>query len=163
MFDKLQRLCPGRANARFLIVAVSDNVIDNLSNYLDDDLSLAGPRIPDWHDQLDSFIRDRVANCLRMEYDKYIKQIIVKSVTFDGLLRLCTIKCIDVLRVDAEGYDCFIIRKPDLSQACPRLVLFKNKYLTASEISKFFCKYSPRYNITNLVADCLCAIKRRGL
>ena len=85
LFDKLKRSYQGRANTRFLNVAVSDNDIDKPFYHLYDDVNLACPGIPDWYDQLGSFNRDNVANCLGKECDKYIKQIIVKSVSFDGL------------------------------------------------------------------------------
>lgn len=90
-------------------VAVSNNDSDKSFYYLDDDVNLAGFGIPDWYDQLGSFSRDHIANSLGKEYGKYIKHILVKSVSFENLLSCCAINSIDVLHIDTEGHDWAIL------------------------------------------------------
>lgn len=87
---------------------------------------------PEWVDQLASFDREVV---LRHAYalpnlEGRIFQISVESMPLGSLVARCNLSAIDLLHIDAEGFDDEIIGQVDMGASwAPRYVIFEQKHL----------------------------------
>ncbi|MEX0780143.1 MAG: FkbM family methyltransferase [Balneolales bacterium] len=94
--------------------------------------------LPEWYDQLGSFYSDIVqAHRHKINnFDKYYTTDLVSCVTLDTLLEKHTIKNIDLLHVDAEGYDYEIIKMINFNKFKPEIILFEHKHLSIADYKK---------------------------
>ena len=76
-----------------------------------------------------SLDRNHLVKHLPAGYDCIIEETSVESVTVKELLNRSQIKQIDLLHIDAEGYDWIILRQFDFNLIRPRIVLFERKHL----------------------------------
>jgi FkbM family methyltransferase len=90
-------------------------------------------RVPGWCNQLGSFDRDVVLSH-RTQVDKLADHLLqrpVSCVRLDTLLRKHPMPWIDLVHVDAEGYDFEAIKQIDLRRVKPSIVLYEHKHLPA--------------------------------
>jgi FkbM family methyltransferase len=102
---------------------------------------------PTWSDAMGSLSRFEVEQTLAAtrEYaakgsgaqipdlSSRIETIEVASLTFDSLCRKHRIEGLDLLQIDAEGYDWEIIKGIDFSRHRPRLLIYEHNHLSAEE------------------------------
>ena len=102
---------------------------------------------PPWLHQIASFDRDVVLKHANLVpgLEALIEVEQVRCLTFESLLSQCTIGPIDVLQIDAEGYDRELLRLFDVPARRPAIVRFEHKHLSR-----------PDY------ADCLDLLKHEG-
>ncbi len=62
--------------------------------------------------------------------DKYIKEILVKTLCLNDLVRIYDIKNIDLLQIDCEGYDYEILKTFDFSKFSPKIINFESVHLS---------------------------------
>lgn len=80
-----------------------------------------------------SLDRNHLVKHLPVEYDDIIEETSVESVTVKELLKRNQIKQIDLLHIDAEGYDWIILQQFDFNLIRPRIVLFERKHLNKKD------------------------------
>jgi len=97
------------------------------------------PNNPDWYDQIGSFNkniilkhRDEIPN-----FDKYFIKEKIKCLTFQSLIKKNNVKKIDLLHIDAEGYDLEIIKTINFNEIKPRMILYEHLHL--SNLDKNSC------------------------
>ncbi len=73
------------------------------------------------------------------QVDDYIEEIQVKTITFDTLMRKHNIKSIDLLQIDAEGFDFEIIKMIDFDKYPPKLINYESAHLRAKN-SRIECE-----------------------
>jgi hypothetical protein len=76
-----------------------------------------------------SLDRNHLVKHLPAEYDCIVQETSVESVAVKELLSRNQIKQIDLLHIDAEGYDWIILQQFDFNLIRPRIVLFERKHL----------------------------------
>jgi FkbM family methyltransferase len=64
------------------------------------------------------------------ELDSLVESENVRCVTFSSLFRECRIKHVDLLQIDAEGFDGVILRLFDIPNRRPAIVRFEHKHLS---------------------------------
>jgi FkbM family methyltransferase len=67
------------------------------------------------------------------ELDSLVETEDVRCVTFPSLFRECRIKHVDLLQIDAEGYDGLILRLFDIPNRRPAIVRFEHKHLSTQD------------------------------
>lgn len=91
------------------------------------------PNLPEWYDQLGSFSLDTVLHPYHLERIPDLADRVVtapvRCMTFDTLWRKHDLPQLDLLHVDAEGYDDEILKLVDLEALRPRIVLYESKHL----------------------------------
>lgn len=89
--------------------------------------------LPKWADQLASFSKQTVLNHgdVIPDIDSLIEVENVKCISFDTLLEQYKIFKIDLLQIDAEGYDYDIIKTIDFAKVKPHIIHFEHKHLNA--------------------------------
>ncbi len=87
------------------------------------------PKNPLWYNQLGSFCKDVILSHRKHipKFDKYFKEEKIKTITFDSLIK--DINQIDLLHIDAEGYDLEIIKSIDFNKTTPSMILYEHKHL----------------------------------
>jgi FkbM family methyltransferase len=113
-------------------VAISDTVSRRVLWYLrenDDDL-------PYWYDQIGSFSRQHVEkhSSYIPDVEKYIAKQEVECLTFDALIRKHNVERLDLLHVDAEGYDFDIIKQVDFGLFQPKIILYEHMHLSEQDL-----------------------------
>jgi FkbM family methyltransferase len=102
---------------------------------------------PSWSDAMGSLSRAEVERTVKAtrefaarasnvripDLSSRIERIEVPSLTFESLCRKHDIERLDLLLIDAEGYDWEIIKGIDFGRCRPRLLIFENVHLTAEE------------------------------
>jgi len=99
-------------------------------------LTQSNDSLPAWYDQLGSFSIDNV-----LKHKEYIPDIEnrilveqVPTITLAGLIEKYSITKIDLLHIDAEGYDYEILKQIKFIHIKPRMILFENAHLIPSDL-----------------------------
>ena len=89
-------------------------------------------RLPDWYDGIGSLSsavvlshRDQIP-----DIDGRLVRTLVPSLTFESLCRRHSVDRLDLLLVDAEGYDWEILRGIDLANRRPRVIIYEHYHLS---------------------------------
>jgi FkbM family methyltransferase len=97
------------------------------------------PALPPWYDQIGSFSRDHVLNPYHVKTIPGLEERIVETevmcMTFDRLWNEHALPRLDLLHIDAEGFDDVILGQVDLSRLQPLLVLYESKHLLPARAS----------------------------
>lgn len=91
--------------------------------------------LPSWYDGLGSFSKENVLKHADLIPD-IAQRIVATDVPCLTLASLCckhAITRIDVLHIDAEGYDARIVRQLDFAQLRPRLIIYEHFHQADSE------------------------------
>jgi FkbM family methyltransferase len=85
------------------------------------------PHLPHWYDQLGSFNRDVVLShkiAIPNIEDLVIEER-VECVSFDTLVARYKVNRIDLILIDAEGYDLGVLRNIDFQRFRPKLIIYE--------------------------------------
>lgn len=88
--------------------------------------------VPRWAKGASSLYQDRTALCWA-DIKPYLTTIEVPCLTLHSLLSYYGVERIDVLQIDAEGYDYHILRQIDWTHHRPRLINFEIVNLPENE------------------------------
>ena len=146
VFERLRRNYGGLERITFENVAIADRD-GRLPFY---HLREADPeerdRLPSWYDGIGSLSRANVLAHRRHIPD--IGERIVRSevpcLAFESLCRRHDVTTVDLLVVDAEGYDAEILRHIDFSARRPRLVVYEHFHLEPDDRSA--CRSALEYH-----------------
>jgi len=129
-YKKLSNLYSGCRNVELDCAAV-DNAIGERTIYS----VLPADGLPDWIDQLASFDKSHV-----LKYQKQFPAIganlverTVRTVTFDHLLSHYELNYLDVLQIDTEGMDGFLISLFPFERVRPAILHYETEHLSAVE------------------------------
>jgi len=89
-----------------------------------------GPNLPDWAVQLASFDRATILRHGSNLRDKLVCED-VECLSFESLL--AGVDHVDLLQIDAEGYDANLIRLFDFNRWRPSIVQFEHKHLSLAD------------------------------
>ena len=93
-----------------------------------------GDDVPPWYDGLGSFSQETIlshADKIPNIADRLVTTE-VPCLTFESLCRKHHVEQLDVLLIDAEGYDWEIVRRLDLEARHPRLIVYEHYHLPAT-------------------------------
>jgi FkbM family methyltransferase len=119
--------------------------------------------LPQWYDQLGSFLRENIVKHADQipRLEERILETMVQSMTFRSLCRKHDVRKIDLLHIDAEGFDYEVIKTVDFGLYAPDVLLYEHKHLSASDLAA--CEALLRshdYECLSDGADTICL--RRG-
>jgi FkbM family methyltransferase len=92
-------------------------------------------RLPDWYDGIGSFDRDTLMRHAAdiPDLEHRIESASVPCVSFDSLCRKHRVERIDLLVIDAEGYDARLVSSIDLERWRPRMLVYEHFHLEPQE------------------------------
>ena len=83
--------------------------------------------------RLSSFDKQKVENLREVYPDVRIEEIIVPVLTLSELVRKHEIENLDILLIDAEGYDWVILKTIDFQTIRPKIIVYEHTNLTEVE------------------------------
>lgn len=96
------------------------------------------PNLPEWYDQLGSFKKEVVLKHRRdiPFFDELFIEDFVYAITFRELLEKYSIKKLNLIHIDTEGFDYEIIKMIPFADIDMDLIMFEHKHLSDSEFKK---------------------------
>jgi FkbM family methyltransferase len=92
-----------------------------------------GDALPYWYDQLGSFDKNNILRPLGGMLEPYIQSEKIKTIPLQGILDKYKVPKVDLLHIDAEGYDYKVLSTFDLSIYKPSVILYEHKHLSDIE------------------------------
>jgi len=86
-------------------------------------------------DQLGSFNKETLLkhSFMHPQFEKLIEEVKVPTLTFNSLLNKYNIKKIDLLQIDAEGYDFELLNSIKFDKVIPGILVFEHQHLTKND------------------------------
>jgi FkbM family methyltransferase len=135
VFRRLMANYPQLPNYSFENVAISRERGVRRMYYVSDEIKKVRPDVPFWYDQLGSFDVNHILKVdERYGFGPFITSEEVPCEPLADTLARNGITRMDLLHIDAEGYDFEVIKQLDLTEQAPRAILYEHKCL--SEVDK---------------------------
>lgn len=133
MMQKLRHNYRGRGNLLFEEAAITERV--GTANITRIPAANVGQECPPWADGISSFREDHIVN--RYEgLKEYAVQQEVRTITFEALAAKHNLSKIDLLQIDAEGYDKKIFDQIWAANFRPSLIKIEVNYQTIVEVKE---------------------------
>ena len=133
IFERLRNNYRGRAGVELVHAAVGPH--DGTAPFYA--VAQSDDALPTWYDQIGSWSREHI-----LKHGEYIPglegrivTLEVPCVTFESLCREKGIGRIDLIHIDAEGYDYEVLKTIDFDRHRPRVLLFEYKHLTQPDLA----------------------------
>ncbi len=96
------------------------------------------PNLPYWYDQIGSFNKVVVLKHADLipNFHELLIEDNVRAITFRDLLNKHSIKNIDLIQIDTEGYDFEILKMIPFSELKIDFIMFENQHLSNSDFKK---------------------------
>lgn len=133
LFSQLKENYRGREGLIFENVAISDE--DGTREFFFMPQTENPPEI--WYHQLGTFFPDNIRK-LSYAIPNIASQIAsehVRCMRIETLLQKHNVAKIDLIHIDAEGYDFEILRQVDLSRYRPAIIMFEHKHLSSEDLA----------------------------
>lgn len=126
------------------------------------------PGLPPWYDEIGSFSRDNVLHPYHVEEIPDLAERIVEAqvtcMTFERLWSEHKLSRLDLLHIDAEGFDDVILSEIDLTRLQPVLVLYESKHLSPARASAARTRFEQNgYEVLELGPDTIALSSRAPL
>lgn len=133
-FNKLQELYANCDRINLLNCVISDSRGDKIIYVVDED---AGA-LPDWIRGSASFDRKNLSkySASLPALGNAIKELRVKSITMNDLISIHGNKPLDLLQIDAEGYDGELIKMFPFETLKPQIIHFESKNLSRNQLQE---------------------------
>ncbi|RME97751.1 MAG: FkbM family methyltransferase [Bacteroidetes bacterium] len=154
LFERLRANYPD--GKRFQLVQAAINTGQPQPFYwVDPQAKSVFPDLPYWFDQLGSFSEDHIRTELGERIEPFVRSQILEGLTLPDLLERYAIERIDVLHIDAEGYDWKILQQLDLQRFQPFFILFEYSHLSAQARKASQVMLGQQYLLYNVGIDIL--------
>jgi FkbM family methyltransferase len=155
VFERLNRNCGSRPDFILENVAIAGQDGKTAFYYVE----RSEDPLPQWYDQLGSFSVENILkhSALIPNLAERIVRLEVPCMTFESLCRKHHVEQIDLVHIDAEGYDFEIIKLIDFALHRPLALLYEHKHLGPPEYAA--CReyvMSHAYELLEEGGDTLC-------
>lgn len=157
IFERLKINYAGRPNTKFVNAAITGELpAEKAFYYLSDAAKLALPELPPYYDQLGSFSRDHIVKHFGQQIEPFIVNTVFPTFSLPYLLETNHVEKLDVLHIDAEGYDWDILNQLDLQRYSPLVILFEHAHLSMEVLDEAKRKLNKVYRLYDLGNDFFC-------
>jgi FkbM family methyltransferase len=156
MFSELRRNYDDDPRFVFLNIAVGRTRGTQTFHYVSESARGRVPDLPDWHSRIGSFSRAHITKLLGPSIEPFIVEADVPTVPLADILAEHGVESIDLLHIDAEGFDDAVLAQLDFARYRPRVILIEHAHLSplrdhrTRELLR-----AQGYSCTRLVADYL--------
>jgi FkbM family methyltransferase len=115
--------------------------------------------LPPWYDTLASFRKDVILRHKTEipDIETRLASVEVPCLTFDSLCRKLQIVRVDLIHIDAEGYDFEIIKSIDLARYRPTILLFEHFHMDGGTFAACLSHLETQgYEYVHLGMDTVC-------
>lgn len=146
-FEKLTKNYPDQTRFTFENVAINQGA--KMPFYYLDTAAAKNEisDLPFWAEQLGSFDKEHILKHLEGRLEPWIISQEIEGISLPTLLSRNKIKSIDILHVDAEGYDWKILSQLDLRQFLPTFILFEYHHLPQNELENAHDFLNKKYEL----------------
>jgi FkbM family methyltransferase len=130
MFSRLRRNYHDDPRFVFLNVAVGRTRGTQNFYYVSEAAPAAVSGLPDWHSRIGSFSRAHITTLLGPTIEPFIVEAAVEAVPLADILAEHAVESIDLLHVDAEGFDDEVLSQLDFGRYRPRVILIEHAHLS---------------------------------
>ncbi|PHN08596.1 FkbM family methyltransferase [Flavilitoribacter nigricans] len=160
-FKKLRENYPDTQRFRFENAAVNSG--EKLPFYwLSPEVNSEFPDLPYWYEQLGSFDREHIVRQVKPEVIPYIVSETIEGISLPDLLVRHEIKGIDILHIDAEGYDWQILSQLDLQRFQPAFILYEFHHLSPADQAAAAAFLQEKYAHFYVGIDAFAVHRERG-
>jgi FkbM family methyltransferase len=162
LFERLRDNYRYNGNVRFDNVAIAKNAGRSNFYYV---AAVAKEHIPDlpvWFDQLGSFDRTHITRHFGSVLDPFIVSAAIDTLPLSSVLARNHVTKIDVLHIDAEGYDWIVLQQLEQAKFLPKVIMFEHKHLVDNDKRAAVEFLENNYQITDLGSDYLCTCTQRS-
>jgi FkbM family methyltransferase len=131
-FEKLKQNYPDTERFRFENAGVNEGRTMEFY-WLKPEIYEQFDDLPYWYEQLGSFDRGHIISQVKKDVLPFITSAPVAGIRLDDLLQRHQVQEIDILHIDAEGYDWKILAQLDLQRYRPDFILFEYHHLSPEE------------------------------
>lgn len=133
VFDKLVENYSANKNVVFENVAIS--IDEKPKDFWH--LKRTEDHLPFYYNQLGSFFPEVILKHIKSipNIKKYLIKEEIQCISFESLVKKHAVEKIDLIHIDAEGYDFEIIKQIDFNKYFPELIIFEHKHLNAKDTS----------------------------
>lgn len=117
------------------------------------------PNLDPKYNQIGSFDKDQVLKLSQSHIDDYIEGIEVNCLTINQLFQKNNIETLDLLHIDAEGYDWKVLSQLNLNKFQPTIISFEFLNLSESERTAAIRFLSDKYHLFEFRIDYFCIRK----
>ncbi|MEQ6118840.1 FkbM family methyltransferase [Reichenbachiella sp. MALMAid0571] len=158
LFNKLKFTYPSDLRFVFENAAINDGVKQTFYT-VDPEVGRYLPNLPLWVNGISSFNKNHIIKHLDGILEPYIAELEIESLSLKELFLKHKIEKLDILHIDAEGYDWKILSQLNLERYHPSIILFEFKHLTFSDQEESVHFLSKYYHIFQIKVNYLCIRK----
>jgi FkbM family methyltransferase len=94
-------------------------------------------------DQLGSFDRKTIFKHAGMipNFESFVQEIMVPTITLSDLFKKHSVKQIDLLQVDTEGYDYEILNNASFDDVMPEILIFEHQHMSRKQYKSLISKF----------------------
>jgi FkbM family methyltransferase len=156
VFSELRRNYHDDPRFVFLNVAVGRTRGTQKFHYVEETARGAISGLPDWHSRIGSFSRAHITTLLGPTIEPFIVEADVQTVSLADILAEHDVESIDLLHIDAEGFDADVLAQLDFARYRPRVILIEHAHLSPLRDHRTRELFRAQgYSCTRLMADYL--------
>jgi FkbM family methyltransferase len=156
VFSELRRNYNDDPRFVFLNVAVGRTRGTQKFHYVSETARGAVSDLPDWYSRIGSFSRAHITTLLGPTIEPFIVEADVQAVPLADILAEHAVESIDLLHIDAEGFDDAVLAQLDFARFRPRVILIERAHLSPLGDHRTRELFRAQgYSCTRLAADYL--------
>ena len=167
LFEKLERNYGSSKRFKFENAGINDDGSQQKFYRIGENAFEEIPDLSENYKQIGSFSREHVEKLSTTEIIKFIEELDVNCMSLEKLLEKHKIETLDLIQIDAEGYDWKILSQLDLKKHKPEMIIFESKNLREEEKEEAIKFLQEAYYIISMRQDYMCIrrdkLKRSGL
>lgn len=154
LFKRLKANYKNNPRFAFENVAINDGQVQTFYA-IKPEASISIPELPHWYDQLGSFHKANILKPFKGQLEPFIEEIELQGITLETLFSKHSLKTVDLLHIDTEGYDWNILSQLNLEKYAPILIIYEHKHMNKVERRQSIEFLSQDYFIFNFGSDYL--------
>jgi len=163
MFQRLQKNYDFSERFIFENVAIGSTTETRKFYYVSENAKELGDSVSSWYDQIGSFDKAHLLkHCTgrNSRLEPYIVEQEVKCVRLQDILDKHRVKKIDLIHIDAEGFDYEVLSQIDFKKYKPSIVIYEHYHLSVDEKLKAESILQTHgYTVTELEEDTLALLR----
>lgn len=156
LFEKLKQNYGSSERFKFENAGINEDGSQQKFYKIGEDAFKEIPALSENYKQIGSFSREHVEKLATTEIIKFIEESNVNCMSLEKLLEKHKLETLDLIQIDAEGYDWKILSQLDLRTYKPEMILFENKNLKEEEKEEAINFLQETYHIFSMRQDYMC-------
>jgi len=159
IFEQLKQNYGSEARFKFENAAINQDGVNQFFYTVGSKAFEEDPNLDSKYNQIGSFNKEQVLKLSQGVIDQYIEEIEVNCLTINQLFEKNNIETVDLLHIDAEGYDWKVLSQLNLNKVQPVIIAFEFLNLSEKERTESIQFLAESYYIFAFRIDYFCIRK----